>query len=177
MSHSHLFSGKGVLNTFWAFPNRPDVETSKSRGYFEHPVNAQADEGDAKTNRLVDWMTDVLSKRLREIVIRRKTPQGKHSQPLQASITYKPDHCPLQEVVEAIELPDFDYSSVSYEDPETVEIPTVVAIQLREHIASIAAKYNANPFHSCKLWMQICKLKHGDLSERDSLNYIYISPS
>jgi hypothetical protein len=169
----YLFSGKGVLNTFWVFPNRPDVETSKGGSNFELPTKAASDEGDAKKNRLVDWMADVLSKRLREIVIRRK---NRPSQPSQANITYKPDHCPLQEVVEAIELPDFDYNSGSYEDPETVEIPNVVAGQIREHIASIAAKYNDNPFHSCKLRVQMSKLQHVNSSERDSLNSVSVSP-
>jgi 3'5'-cyclic nucleotide phosphodiesterase len=120
-------------------------------------------------------MTDVLSQRLREIVVRRKTRPRKTSPPSQSSITYKPDHCPLQEVVEAIELPAFDYNAVSHEAPGTVEIPTAVASQLREHIAAIAAKYNDNSFHSCKLRMHQSELNRGVSSVWGSFIFLCLS--
>ena len=56
----------------------------------------------------------------------------------------------MREVVEAIELPEFDYNSVSLEASEEVEIPVDVEQQLRKHVTAIAAKYNENPFHNCK---------------------------
>ena len=148
-----------MLNTFWVFPHRQEMDTSKSRSIeFVTESSKETSSSDdvdlqkaSKRERLVDWMTDVLLKRLREIVVRRKTQPTETSNTSHKSITYKPNHCPLKEVVEAIELPDFDYNAVSHEAPEMVEIPAVVSNQLREHVGAIAAKYNDNAFHSCKL--------------------------
>ena len=151
-----LAKGKGVLMTFWAFPERLAEEavrkeeipklTSTQRNTNETILKEK------KQDRLVQWMTDMLLDRLRQIVVRRMTLQGGELKDHggKSALVYKPKECPLEEVVEAIKLPDFDYNAVSAEDPASVKIPEKVKLQLRDHVEAIASRYNNNPFHNCK---------------------------
>ena len=113
-----------------------------------------------KTQRLVQWMTDLLLGRLRHIVARRKVMKG-NGLSAADGVIFEPNNCPLQEVVEAIKLPEFDHNTATM-DPDEVEIPPDVAAQLQEHVAAIAAKYNDNFFHNfehaCHVTMAVSKL-------------------
>ena len=55
---------------------------------------------------------------------------------------------PLEEVVEIIELPEFNAQSSAQIDEGTANIPSAVIDELRSFISGIAAMYNENDFHS-----------------------------
>ncbi|CAB9515699.1 Receptor-type guanylate cyclase gcy [Seminavis robusta] len=165
-----MAKGKGVLNTFWVFPDRNNSDKTTKSTSLEFAQCSKPPVGDPdaaqkaeKTERLVQWMTDLLLDRLKQIVLRRRTVQGtNHGASSSGAITYNPNDCPLKEVVEAIKLPEFDYNSMSQESPEAIDIPRHVAVQLHEHVSAIAAKYNDNPFHNfehaCHVTMAVSKL-------------------
>ncbi|CAB9519134.1 Receptor-type guanylate cyclase gcy [Seminavis robusta] len=152
---SIVAKGKGVLNTFFVDPTRQEDGTTSAK--VSSRVAKSASEMKAKKQkRLVQWMTEVLLERLRQIVARRDKVQGgsfkeeaqaNKSAPTTAAASVG-SGIPMDEVVEAIKLPDFDDNAVTEEDLSFVHIPEVVVDQLRAHVTAIAESYQDNPFHN-----------------------------
>jgi hypothetical protein len=117
--------GKGVLNTFWVFPNA--TERIGRIG----PLIVSAEERLLKQNRLEQWIADLLLSRLKEIVARRMVlNKGRAitgSKQQKFDVTTKAGSIPLDEIVEVIAMPAFDTNAVSNIDPTSVEIPANVS--------------------------------------------------
>jgi hypothetical protein len=117
--------GKGVLNTFWVFP-----DATERIGRIGTLV-VSAEERLLKQNRLEQWIADLLLSRLKEIVARRmvlnkgRAITGSKQQTF--DVTTKAGSIPLDEIVEVIAMPAFDTNAVSNIDPTSVEIPKNVS--------------------------------------------------
>lgn len=150
--------GKGVLNTFWVHPYRQEGEGTDGISLSLTPAHNESELKLVKQARLVSWMSDLLLRRLKEIVVRRKTLNGGDGIRKGRRLSYhqKKGQTALDEVVEVIELPDFDRNAVSRLDASDVTIPETVVDQLREHVATIAAAYRDNHFHN---------FEHGEFSQ------------
>jgi hypothetical protein len=107
----------------------------------------------AKTERLVDWNTDVLCRLLKQIMIRRGGPTS--TEPgiewkdidLNKGLMDIAKKNPFDEVKEIIALPPLN-SIKALHGLLDVEVPKNVIEQLRDYVSQIAAMYNNNPFHN-----------------------------
>jgi len=142
--------GKGILTTFWIAPHakRAGSATSSTTNSSERIMDPRAlvplDVANTNTNntdqclkheRLVDWMQEVFLSMIRPIVAKHgamRTP----SSPL--IVPDKPlSEIALDEVVEAIQLPDFN-AEAALINPDSVEIPNDVAESLRTYIGIVS---------------------------------------
>lgn len=143
--------GKGVMKTFWITPwahQAGTSVTSSSDGNEEKTaIVAPIVDGNAKSVRLVNWMTELFKTYIKDIVAKRgAAPKSKSA----GSKFTAGDGMPLNEVVEVIELNKFDNKAVDGlgKKGDTVEIPEQISELLRDYVADIASCYNDNPFHS-----------------------------
>jgi hypothetical protein len=162
--------GKGVLQTYWlrtqskqkagSVASSGGTHSSDNEGMVDAavPMNADA-ESLLKRDRKVDWMTELLSEYLKQILAKRVvTPSSKGRQTFQIS----EDLIGINEVVEAIMLPRFDANKETSEsDWHDVTIDPAVLSQLREYVSIIASMYRNNPFHNfehaCHVTMSVAK--------------------
>lgn len=152
--------GKGVLGTFWVFPQpdrTPSVASGSGRdGQHEevstlnsankHDVNGDG----AKHSRLVNWLCNMILHHLRPVLARRRALGMKDCEP--SSLVYKTSDglTSLDEVQECIRLPKFDKLLQQYveQDSSQIEIDDTVVEQLREFVTELASMYRDNPFHN-----------------------------
>jgi len=112
-----------------------------------------------KEERLVDWNCESLQQLLRQIVARRNFV--KTSRLVSAVTSGLPkigeminnigtgNTNPLDEVVEVVNLPEFDEASYHATiDAKSVVLDAEVVSQLRRYITILASKYRDNPFHN-----------------------------
>jgi class 3 adenylate cyclase len=113
--------GKGVLKTYWLRSNKA-VPTSTTHSSSEASVgniddidatevvtDATTALNDGKTQRLVEWNTEILARLLKLIVARRATNSPKEAITLdEKSKFHQPNENILDEVKEIIRLPDFN---------------------------------------------------------------------
>ena len=154
--------GKGVLATFWLKPAlemAPSETTRATAVSFEEqevslskvvvPRALHIDE--AKRERLINWQVDVFSKILKQIVARRRASNAlrhAHGKQEDLSAPYQLESTPMKEVLEIIELPEFDAEAAQNQDsPDEIELDSVVEAQLRNYIATISHMYKDN---ACK---------------------------
>ncbi len=133
--------GKGVLKTYWIMPyagKAASTQSTESR-ISERPLMLRQDamkgERVLKHERLVGWMVEILQDHIRHIVAHHqaaKTPAN-----LCAIPRHTEGHVPLDEVVEAITLPDFD-ASTAHADANSVQIPENLVEDLREYVAIVS---------------------------------------
>ncbi len=102
-----------------------------------------------RIQRLVEYNCDHMSLLMKKMIAKRRSKQqsalqGERIRKLEDSIA-KRDAC-LDEVVEIIELPQFD--SAAYVVCNDLEVPNDVKSQLSEYIHMIASMYRDNPFHN-----------------------------
>lgn len=147
-----LAKGKGVLSTYFVNPAKQNGEAEMGGSTNTTLPPTEIEMKAMRQERLIQWITDILMQRLKQVVVRRKTmPAGNlKSPPEQARgvLEGPAGSIPLDEVVEQIKLPDFAYNAAADEDPNLVAIPDAVSTQLYQHVAAIAAKYRDNPFHN-----------------------------
>jgi class 3 adenylate cyclase len=191
--------GKGELQTFWILPKQdvtaPHYMSSEGTsetehvgvmeglkaegGFSEHSMPEAAIAGaNERTQRLVDYTSDIMLAILKKIVAKRAT-QAKRTSEADRNIRKlenslgKTGIC-LEEVVEAIELPKVD--SVAY-NHKNIEISNEIISQLRSFIKMVASMYRSNPFHNfdhathvtqstCKLLSRIVAIKHIEEAEK-----------
>eukprot|EP00934_Nitzschia_sp_Nitz4_P009323 Nitzschia sp. Nitz4//scaffold136_size62208//4385//8376//NITZ4_006361-RA/size62208-augustus-gene-0.5-mRNA-1//-1//CDS//3329535597//9313//frame0 len=176
--------GKGEIQTYWlgmgvCNDERRRASSSVSSGEV-HGVYEPVDDNcsapklartcpDAKSARLVDWIVQMLSDILKQIIARRKAkelelaiqrseaegnndkPQRRNSPPeMQVEKNFGFEGCrPLDEVQEIIQLPEFDAAVAKRaQDPSKIEIDEAVMDQLHSLCANISACYNENWFHN-----------------------------
>jgi class 3 adenylate cyclase len=147
--------GKGKMQTYWVEPRK----TAKSLA----PGIADADPLlaglDDKTERLIGYNTEVLIKLIRQIVVCRSlTSELNNFSSLESGVTRTTkETMVLDEVIDIIELPDFDVSMVNKkENPKIADLNPLVFPQLREYVVSIAKAYNKNPFHNFEHASHVC---------------------
>lgn len=115
-----------------------------------------------KRDRMVDWMTELLSDYLKQILAKR----------IRASALDGETYCDsrvnqeliaIDEVVQAVPIPTFDGkdSVVKERDCHSIELDQPVAEQLREYVSIVASMYRDNPFHNfdhaCHVTMSVAK--------------------
>jgi len=102
---------------------------------------------DERTQRLVEWNVEMLTKILKEIGARRATAENRASSKSKkaakpAQLQLNTGSTPLEEVKEIITLPEFDgRACASQVDPEQIEIPADVVAQLHYLVSAIATLY------------------------------------
>lgn len=116
-----------------------------------------------KEQRLVDWNCELLQQLLRQIVARRnfvKNASRRINAPFTAMMSELPkiggmimgnttNVTPLSEVVEVINLPEFDVAAYhSSTDAKHITLSPSVVTQLRRYVTILASKYRDNPFHN-----------------------------
>jgi hypothetical protein len=103
-----------------------------------------------KTNRLIDWNTDVLYRLLQQIIFRRGGASSKSKQKTDGNsdeLLALTCTNPFEEVKEIISLPQMKESNLPY-DESMVKISIEVFDQLRNYVSCIANMYNKNEFHN-----------------------------
>jgi class 3 adenylate cyclase len=142
--------GKGKLQTYWV---EPKMMGAGGAGTLSSDVQSSHDLSgtsmDERTQRLVDWNTDILTRLVKRIIAKRSAAtshQGKKATP--GDIPQSKKMTVLDEVKEIIELPELDTVAHTKEDPETVELDADVSTQLEGYVVAISALYNDNPFHN-----------------------------
>lgn len=100
----------------------------------------------SKTQRLIDWNVELLEKLVRKIVAQYTAIYGSNADRGLSELATK--GTPLDEVVEIIELPEFNANVHAQIDEHNVNLPDIVIDELRAFVAGIAAMYNQNAFHS-----------------------------
>lgn len=105
-----------------------------------------------KVERLVSWNTELLLQLLKAIVAKRNVVSGRKTLSAALSAMAKkissPDEMVVDEVVEIIELPDFDDRLSSKMDINSVQLSSEVMSQTRRFVSLIASMYRDNPFHN-----------------------------
>jgi len=91
----------------------------------------------SKTQRLIDWNTELLEKLMKKIVARHASLGIKKSK---ISPKFEAKGNPLDEVVEIIALPEFDSKSELYHyNDDNIQIPYKTVEELRAFVSGIAA--------------------------------------
>lgn len=105
-----------------------------------------------KTQRLVKWNVDVLTRLLKQVVAKRNAISMQRNYDLaltQAEGEIRRKFMVLDEVVETIALPGFDHQIYKRQvDPNSIELPAEVVEQMRLYVTMIAVMYRDNPFHN-----------------------------
>jgi hypothetical protein len=142
------------MQTYWLeITKEGSYETSSAGGSScgaEQDHEADPNNFDPKTLRLIEWNVDVLLRLLKQIVARRKACPPEDAIPPNETYFSREVHkmSALDEVKEIIALPKFRESSQSQEDPESIELPPGVAEQLHDYVCNVAAIYHNNSFHN-----------------------------
>lgn len=106
-----------------------------------------------KISRLIDWNVDTLLRLLKRIVAFRKF-QGKPAYRTERTAPYETEFgnvgltSVVEEVKEVIHLPQKAVGALNEAMVDSITLPPEVVEQLYAFVTSIAALYNANPFHS-----------------------------
>jgi len=159
--------GKGKMQTYWLITEnepepldngvRPD-QMAKSNGFsyttFQdglsqslHTTAVSTLPASEKQKRLIDWNVDVLQGLLKKVVAMRKSDSKKLTRKLaKIKIEHEEGQMVIDEVKEVINIRSVksDYR----QDPNTIELGSVVVAQLRDFVTVIAQNYRANHFHS-----------------------------
>ena len=160
---------KGELQTYFVFPKTSDASsTSQSSvdgsdgnpSMSNHHLNIHApnrmdgaeddDVMDAKTQRLVDWNVQILSRLLKLIVARRQACAWSKEIPEAVSedaLMGNNGTTVLDEVKEIVSLPKYIATETEV-NPDDVELSQDVLQQLNTFVFSIGSWYRANPFHN-----------------------------
>ena len=150
--------GKGEIQTYWLKTkdeqdeerNSTDMSTSSEVDSnlldFDDDQNMAKDVTMTKTQRLVEWNVDVLSKLLQQILAAResKSKDLKHLEKKLAD-----GSTVLEQFKEIITLPKIDIEDLQRrKNPDDIELGEEVVSQLREYITNVANMYRDNAFHN-----------------------------
>lgn len=103
-----------------------------------------------KSQRLIEWHVDSMS-RLLKMIVARKGKDKKSSFITKAFANLASAHegeTLLDEIVEVIQLPKLGEKSKKIVHSESITLAPEVTSQLREYVKEIAALYRPNPFHN-----------------------------
>ena len=118
-----------------------------------------------KRARLIDWVIEMLSNRLQEVIVHRHKTTSPVTVPTDTDLTHKPPKGvnPLDEFAEVITLPDFDGTSTrTSADSSDTNFDPVVSGELRDFVTAVSSRYRDNAFHNfdhaCHVTMAANKL-------------------
>jgi class 3 adenylate cyclase len=145
--------GKGKMQTYWVDPKNSSGSVASS---FSQPNQSSRELSiiEDKTQRLVDWNSEVLGRLMRQILAKRNasskgTTSEASSKGISSSKILPIGATALNEIKEIIDLPKFDAAVVrNQEEPESIELDDVVSSQLREYVFTVATMYRENLFHN-----------------------------
>jgi class 3 adenylate cyclase len=147
--------GKGEMQTYWIEPrtHTPSVASgvSASSGGGTSEGDAVLDYLDERTERLIDWNTDVLAGLIRQIVAARQQTNSNKKAKVRRSTYEGPsnDLIAMDEFQEAIELPAFDpMAHRNTVDPDSITLDPQVMEELRDLVIAIGSSYLPNSFHN-----------------------------
>ena len=105
-----------------------------------------------KSQRLVEWNTDILLGLLRSVVAQRQMegaiPDATSKMASAEKNIQKPGTMVFDEIADIISMPEFDPHALEKQEQKPVEIEKVVIDQLREYVSCISGLYRENSFHS-----------------------------
>ena len=109
----------------------------------------------SKTDRLVEWNVEILSYLLKQIMVARPEHAEVSNRKALAKAENgmrgeeRPPTTVLDEFKEIIELPYIGAEEIlQRKHPDTIVLPPVVVLQLRDLIKTVADMYNENHFHN-----------------------------
>jgi hypothetical protein len=141
------------MKTYWLTVTN-EKKSSHSTGSkrnitHEEPISEQNETCsglDEKSQRLVDWNTDVLLRFLKLVVARKGTCGKADQSDFDWNCITSPGVSVAEEIAEIITLPSF--TTILDHDSESLEITEEVEKQLHDYVLSIALLYRDNPFHN-----------------------------
>jgi len=157
-----IAKGKGVMKTYWLTPHASraasmhSTETGTSSEGMDNPSRLIETRADylLKHERLMDWMTEMLQESIRRVVAQRQVRitscggdgglRSSSSSNLAANVTLprKAGRIALDEVVEAVHLPEFDANAVAVDaDADAVEIPEQIVDDIRSYVSIVRYNY------------------------------------
>jgi hypothetical protein len=171
--------GKGEVQTYWIKSKASSTEKSdddthnhsssssknaSSGSIISQTVDREGQESAHKIRirkSLIDWQVALLSRLLKQIVLRRNTKNGRKAQHQVNLDTNK--IVPRDEITEKIVMPAFDPEmNKNSMDLDSVELPVAVVSQLNDLVTTIALLYRDNSFHNyehaCHVTMSANKL-------------------
>lgn len=105
-----------------------------------------------KSQRLVEWNTDILLRSLHSIVVQRQLrgaiPDAPSKMASAEKNIQKPGSMVFDEIADIISIPEYDSMDVMMQEQKPVEVDKVVIDQLREYVSCIAGLYRDNKFHN-----------------------------
>jgi hypothetical protein len=143
--------GKGVLHTYWVTPKvgsgrHTPSDTSDDLAEFE--VTGNLASSLLKRERQIEWVAELFREGICNIVANREA-KGNKKVSFAGSNNAKHGHSiPLEEVVDAITMPEFDGKAADEAECFAVKIPDDVSRLVREYVLIIACAYRDNPFHN-----------------------------
>jgi class 3 adenylate cyclase len=142
--------GKGKMQTYWVEPKMMGTGAGTPSGASSSHLSGET--MDERTQRLVEWNTDILTRLVKRIIAKRnaaKSFRGKGKKATPGDIPQSKSMAVLDEFKEIIELPEFDTVAYTKEkDPETIVLDEDVSTQLEGYVVAISVLYNDNPFHN-----------------------------
>lgn len=145
-----IAKGKGVLQTYWITPHvkKGTSHASSETGSSDNNLESTAPEPmDVKTvallkhERQIDWVVELLLDCIRKIVAHRDAKKSVATSCTSCSLEakhHRPGQIALDEVVEAIKLPDFDAKTI-HADASVVSVSSDVVTCLREYVSIVRA--------------------------------------
>jgi hypothetical protein len=159
--------GKGEVQTYWIKCKVSLTEKSDDDAHRHSSSRLWIAEGEESAHKirirksLVNWQVALLSRFLKQIVLRRNMKNGRRTQHQVNLDTNKIS--PRDEIAEKIEMPAFDpFMNNCSMDLDSVELPVAVVSQLKDLVTNIALLYHDNSFHNyehaCHVTMSANKL-------------------
>ena len=158
--------GKGKMQTYWLIsdddPDPHEQQNNEESNELDLPLTYTSFMGDnlvqsnrtptalpacEKHKRLIDWNVDVLLGLLKKVVAMRSDESKKPTRKLaKLKIERENGEMVIDEVKEVIDIRGV--KSNYKRDPESIELGSVVASQLRDFVTVISQHYRPNHFHS-----------------------------
>ena len=142
---------RSTLSTEDSYSNDIDEEDDKSGYSGDTSYWRNEDFGASKSildfsqaaiqnDRLIDWLVDIMTKQLKQIIVGRAVERNERFEPSQALV--QPTNVPRDEVTESIELPKFDPRAAKLRASKIAsDVPEKVVRELRQFVSKIAAGY------------------------------------
>jgi 3'5'-cyclic nucleotide phosphodiesterase len=157
--------GKGTMITYWL-----NISSTKSNTMATASQTVSSDQDShiiasdlcsEKVGLSIDWIYEMLQTHIKVIILARMAATSVLIESQKHTLIYDAKGIPMDEVVEAITLPE--YKKVAKDvSPKDIEMPPIVVLQLRQYITMIAKSYRNNLFHNfehaCHVSMSVSKL-------------------
>lgn len=148
--------GKGILKTYWL----KLLKSKKTAGSVSSGASGSdnvrlledleiSETASAELTCRVNWMTDLLTSHLQQILAHRASrPQKKPK--LDVTLNTSDNLIAINEVVEVIQILPTDVTATVHKevDPNSIKVDPLVVDQLQAYVTAIALMYKDNPFHN-----------------------------